>query len=231
MKSIGIIGGMGPLATVDLFGKIVQMTRAGSDREHIQVYVDNNTNIPDRTGAILHGGEDPRREMIRSAIKLEAMGADVLVMPCNTAHYFHEDVKAYVSIPFLSMIEETVEEIARGSFHTVGLLATTGTVRSGVYEKAMEARGITPVKPTDEGMTHVMDLIYNGVKAGNADWPIQPFLDVLEDLRRRGAQTMILGCTELPIAFEQHRIGYPFIDPTSALAKSAIRFAGGALKE
>src|SRR5690554_1747344 len=103
MKSIGIIGGMGPLATCDLFGKIINNTNARIDQDHIHVYIDNNTEIPDRTAAILYGGKSPVAQLVRSAIKLESMGADALIMPCNTAHYFYDEVIKYVNIPMIHM--------------------------------------------------------------------------------------------------------------------------------
>ena len=103
-KSIGIIGGMGSLATCDLFKKIIDMTDAKSDQEHIHICIDCNTNIPDRTKAILGGGENPIPEMVRSGIRLQSMGADVLVMPCNTAHYFYDKITPFFDIPLLNRV-------------------------------------------------------------------------------------------------------------------------------
>ena len=123
-KTIGIVGGMGPLATSDLFRKIVEITDAASDQEHVRVCIDNNTEIPDRTAAILKGGEDPVPEMVKSAVRLQGMGADVLIMPCNTAHYFYDRLTPFVDTPFLNMIEETAKEIKRRGIKKAGLLAT-----------------------------------------------------------------------------------------------------------
>ena len=103
-KIIGIIGGMGPLATVDLFEKITLHTKAQQDQDHLRVLIDSNTNIPDRTAALLHGGEDPVPQLIASATSLEKMGAQVLVMPCNTAHNFYDAVAGAVEVPVLHMI-------------------------------------------------------------------------------------------------------------------------------
>ena len=128
MKTVGIIGGMGPLATVDLFGKIVNLTDAKCDNDHIHILIDNNTYIPDRTSYILGDGENPIDELVKSAKRLKNMGADFLIMPCNTAHYFYNDIINNVSIPFINMIEETANYINNKNIKKVGLLSTTGTI-------------------------------------------------------------------------------------------------------
>ena len=117
MKSVGIIGGMGALATCDLFNKIISNTSASKDQEHIHVYIDNNTEIPDRTAAVLHGGESPVPQLVSSAIKLELIGADVLIMPCNTAHYFYDEFIKYVNIPMIQMPKETAKEIKASKYN------------------------------------------------------------------------------------------------------------------
>lgn len=230
-KAIGIIGGMGPMATVDLFKKIVDYTAASRDSEHIHVYIDSNTDIPDRTEAILHGGKDPVPEMVSSAIRLECMGADFLLIPCNTAHYFYDKICAMVHIPILNMLEETAQEAKRQDITCVGLLATDGTIESGVYDRVFEKYGISVLHPSSLGQKKVMDLIYKGVKAGNKDIDLSGFYDTLEELKQNGAQTMILGCTELPIAFEMYNIQYKNIDPTTVLARRAVSCANGALRD
>lgn len=111
-KTIGILGGMGPLATADLFEKITLLTKAETDRDHIRVYIDSNTNIPDRTAAILNGGADPVPEMA-DALKLEQCGADCVIMPCNTAHYFLPRLQAMTKLPFLSILTAAAEACAR----------------------------------------------------------------------------------------------------------------------
>ena len=141
-KVIGIIGGMGPLATADLFKKIVLNTKAEKDQDHIRVLIDNNTNIPDRTGAILKGGADPIPELTKSAKVLSDMGADLLIMPCNTAHYFHKNVQDAVNIPVLHMIELTMEALKAQGIKKAGLLATDGTIQSGIYQNIFDKSGV-----------------------------------------------------------------------------------------
>ncbi len=230
-KVIGIIGGMGPLATVDLFKKIVSMTKADSDQEHLRVCIDSNTDIPDRTKAILHGGIDPVDEILRSAQRLESAGADVLIMPCNTAHYFYDRLTAATSLPILNMLEETAKEIVRQGIGTVGLLATDGTIQSGVYDHILQKYEIKVLKPSDEDQRHIMDIIYKGVKASNAQLDITGFLHALDKLEAAGAEALVLGCTELPIAFVMFDIKKKVVDPTAVLASAAILFAGGEIRK
>ena len=225
-KTIGIIGGMGPLATVDLFRKLIENTPAQKDSEHLRICIDNNTNIPDRTAAILNGGCDPVPEMVRSAILLEAMGADVLVMPCNTAHYFYDRIVPMTHVPFINMLEETAREVVNQKISVVGLLATDGTIQTGVYDRVLNSYGIRVLHPSEKKQQHVMDLIYNGVKASNYNINLTGFYETLDELEQNGAETLILGCTELPVAFSAFSINRKHIDPTLVLAKCAIKMAG-----
>lgn len=230
-RSIGIIGGMGPLATADLFQKIVTNTAAADDREHIHTYIDCNTEIPDRTAAILRDGESPLPQLIRSAEKLEAMGADLLVIPCNTSHYFYDELCGAVQVPILHMLRITAQEIRDRGMDCVGVLATDGTIQTGIYHRTMEEYGIRTLEPGPEDQRYVMDLIYKGVKAGNRDFDLKPLDHVVNRLYRRGAQAVVLGCTELPMVFAGRQFVCPHIDPTLLLAREAIWQAGGKLTE
>lgn len=223
MKKVGILGGMGPLATVDLFNKIVIMTNANCDNDHIHILIDNNTEIPDRTSFILGDGEDPTPELIKSATTLESMGADFIVIPCNTAHHFYKFVQDSVSIPVINMIEETAKFIVNMNLNSnkVGLISTTGTIFSGVYDTMFKKYGLEIVKPDTKGQQVIMDLIY-GVKEGNTDFDLNSIYKVLENLSDSGCSYVILGCTELPVAFQTLDIKGDFIDPTRILAQAAI---------
>lgn len=230
-KTIGILGGMGPLATCDLFSKIIQITDASCDQEHVRICIDNNTEISDRTNAIIRHGKDPVPEMVKSAVRLQSFGADVLIMPCNTAHYFYDRILPFVDIPFLSMIDETAKVISDRGLRKVGLLATDGTLQTAVYEKAFKKRGISIMVPPPENQVHIMDLIYNGVKAGNKEIDTKPTKKTIEDLFRKGAQTLVLGRTELPVAFDLYGFDYPKTDPTLILASRAVQFVGAKVKK
>ena len=225
-KVLGILGGMGPAATCDLMEKIISLTEASCDQEHIHIISDVNTAIPDRTAAILHGGADPVPEMTRSAKRLEAAGAEFIIMPCNTAHYFYEAVASAVAIPLLHMPRLTAAVLKKAGVKKAGVLATDGTIRSGVYARALEAEGIEPVYPDAGNQTMIMDLIYQGVKARKIPLESIPVADILADLREKGAEKFLLACTELPIAFEALSIRQDCLDPTRVLAFSAVEYAG-----
>lgn len=230
MKTIGIIGGMGPLATVDLFEKIVRSTEAERDQDHIHVLIDSNTAIPDRTAAILGDGEDPVPQLTSTARNLERAGADVLLMPCNTAHYFYDRVAASVGVPVLHMIRETAVAAKTLGYSKCALLATDGTCRTGIYDAAFAGQGVALIKPDQDGQAAIMSLIYDGVKAGRQTFATDAVIAAIGRLEAAGAQALILGCTELPIAFPLYHLPGNTIDPTQVLAERAIAFAGGKVR-
>lgn len=230
-KSLGILGGMGPLATCDLMEKIIRSTKAERDQDNIHIYVDCNTNIPDRTAAILRGGVDPLPEMVKSAVRLQSMGADFLVMPCNTAHYFAERIQTFVDIPMLHMPLETAKHLREQGVKKAAVLATDGTIQSGIYDDALQREGIEPIHPNEREQLLVMSLIYDCVKAGKTCPFPEKVTALAQSLQERGAEVLILGCTELPIAFEQLKIAAPQADPTRILARAAVRFAGAEVAE
>lgn len=227
-KAIGILGGMGPMATVDLFKKIVANTLAGSDREHIRIYIDNNAQIPDRTAAILDGGEDPVPAMLDSLRKLEACGADCVIVPCNTAHYFVPRLLEQTQTPVLNMIEETAKACATELPGKVaGLLGTTGTLKTGLYNHALRAADVDYILPDEACQQALMRVIYDGVKADAEPESYREDMEfVLKTMIAQGAQYFVLACTELPLAFEALHIPQTAVDPTLVLARAAIRFCG-----
>lgn len=222
-KIIGILGGMGPSATVDLFHKIVLLTEADFDEDHIHIIIDNNPQIPSRIDYIFNSGESPLNQLIKSAMKLEMMGADVIVMPCITAHYFYNDIVPFLNITFINMIEETVKEINRDC--KVGLLSTEGTSKLGIFDDFLKKYDIDFMKPDEALQQYVTEAIY-AVKKGDKNPDKDGFLKVLKSMRSEGAELFILGCTELPIAFQYMGIREKYIDPTDILARRAIEFVG-----
>lgn len=231
-KTLGIIGGMGPLATVTLFNKIVLGTEAQNDQEHIHIIIDNNTNIPDRTEFLVGTGlvgteKDPTRELIKSAQMLEAAGVDFLIMPCNTAHYFYQIVKRQVNIDFLNMIEETLKVI-QSKYPTskkVGILGTDGTVKTKIYDMYFNKQNIEVVAPEKKTQQSLMDIIY-GIKEGKRDVSIEPIYNAVEEFKSKGVEVFILGCTELSVINEMHNLDGNFVDALSIIAERAIEFAG-----
>ena len=219
------------MATADLYKKIVSFTEASSDNEHIHVIIDSNVNIPDRTAAILRGGADPLPELTKSARLLERAGANILMMPCNTAHFFYDAVCAATELPVLHMLRLTAEAIKRQGVNKVGLLATDGTIQTGIYARLFSDNGIAYMEPAEAEQRAVMDAIYKGVKAGVRNYDSSKLRAALDAMRSRGAEAFVLGCTELPIAFEDYRLDHPTIDPTSVLARAAVAAAGYRVKE
>ena len=231
-KTIGIIGGMGPMATYDLAIKILLNTKAACDQDNIPVLIDCNSRIPDRTAAILHGGDDPRPEMKRSAKRLEEAGADALMMACNTAHYYYDSVCEDISIPILHMPRETAQRLAEKGVKKAGVLATDGTCQSGVYGDALIEAGIEPIYPSEEKQKVIMSLIYDYVKAGRMDFPDHYVEGITSEMQERGAEILVLGCTELPIVFDKMTdLTIQVIDPTDVLARAAVSFAGAPLAQ
>ena len=231
-KVLGILGGMGPAATADLFQKLTAMTEAGCDSDHLRVIIDSNSAIPDRTAAILHGGADPVPEMLSALRNLERSGAQCVILPCNTAHYFLPRLRAETALPILNMPEITAQRCAElFPGRRAAVLATRGTLATGLYERALAEAGVECVIPDEAGQDTLMYLIYDVVKASR---PIRPERErweaLLSELRARGAEVFILGCTELPILAQTLGVPGPFVDPTAELARAAIRFCGGEVR-
>ena len=232
-KTIGILGGMGPMATADLFQKITALTDAARDSEHIRIYIDSNAAIPDRTAAILDGGEDPVPAMTDSLRKLEGCGADSIIMPCNTAHYFLPRLEPLTKLPFLSMITAAARACrTRFPGKTVGILATQGTLSAELYQKALAEERVPFLVPNERERAALMEVIYQGVKAGAPPSHYrEDFRFVIEGMTSRGAECFLLACTELPLAAQSLGLELPCVDPTEELAKAAIRFCGYSVRE
>ena len=228
-RVIGIIGGMGPEATVDFYREIIRLTPAQKDQDHIPVLIYSNPRVPERTRAILHGGEDPTPFLIEAAQILERGGAGILAMPCNTAHYFLPRVRPAVQIPILDMIEETFlrAKAQIADMKAVGLLATTGTVESGVYRDVFARHGVSILTPAAAEQDRIQQVIRQ-IKSDTYDRTRQDTLEsVGSTLIGAGAQAVILGCTEIPLAFNVARVNYPVINATRVLAQAAVDWALG----
>ncbi len=225
-RVIGILGGMGPLATAELFRRIVEKTPAKRDQEHPRIIIYNDPKIPDRTAFILGKGEDPRPALVEGARKLESWGADFIIMPCNTAHFFAEDIRRAIKVPLVSMVDATAERIAGMGLKKVGLLATDGTVKGLVYHRSLLRRGIGIAVPDEEDQELVMKAIYDGVKAGNLELGRRLLLGVAERLQLR-VDGIIAGCTEVSVALRPGDLTVPLIDPLDVIAEKAVRLALG----
>ena len=226
-KIIGILGGMGPEATIDLFYKIIKFSPAEKDQEHLRIIIDNNPKIPDRTAAILGKGEDPLPALQETAQNLEKAGADFIIIPCNTAHYFLSQIQKSVRIPVLNMIEETAKDIQQRipQIQKVGLLASIGTYKTEIYHQQFKKLNIEVVYPDEKDKDVVMKAIY-AVKAGDLSEGVKSnILKIAQKLTDEGAKVIIAGCTEIPLILKEGDIPVPLIDPTQVLAKIAVQKA------
>ena len=198
------------------------------DQDHPHTIIDSNTNIPDRTRFILQGGESPIEELKRSAVRLQEAGADLLVMPCNTAHYFYDEISEAVNLPFINMIRETVKTIREDFPETkVGLLSTTGTISSGVYTDELKKQGIEYAIPSGIHQNPIMELIYN-IKMGKYENDLTAFINTIGELKVQGAKVIILGCTELSVAHDMYELPeyVSYVDALQVLAKEAVIQSG-----
>ncbi|RZV39375.1 MAG: amino acid racemase [Chromatiales bacterium] len=223
--TVGVLGGMGPDATLDFMAKVLAATPAGSDQDHVHMLIDHNPHVPDRTQAILGQAGAPGPVLANMAKQLQDAGADFIVMPCNTAHAFQSDIEAVLDVPFVSIIEETAA--ACSDFEAVGLLATRGCLASGIYDAALSVAGVRAVLPDDVETQTFMELTAS-IKGGDSGSEIGAgMLRLADALIARGAEAVIAGCTEIPLVLEQSMLDVPLISSTDILADATVAYALG----
>jgi aspartate racemase len=233
---VGILGGMGPEATIDLFTKIVKGSKVKKDQDHLRILIDNNPQIPDRTLAIRGKGPNPLPKLIQSARALEQAGAGFILIPCITAHHFFDPLQRRIRTPILHILNETLGYIQTQlkEVHRIGIIATTGTVHAGLFQKTFANGKIELIFPAPETQKKcVMEAIYGkrGIKAiGPSENSRRLILKASKELMRRGAQGIIAGCTEIPLVLKEGDLPIRVIDPLSILAGAAIEKAGGKVK-
>jgi aspartate racemase len=231
-KIIGILGGMGPEATADLFSRIVRAAPVEKDQDHPRTIIYSNSKVPDRTPAVLGDGPDPVPEMAKAGKALETAGADFLIVPCNTAHHFIGELKERVGIPILHMIEMTAKKVGH-DLHDVkraGLIATDGTLKSGLYHRSFSEQDIAIMNPSDDHQRASMNAIYKHIKTGDLKGGREIVLEVASGLIDGGAQAVICGCTEISLVLKDGDIPVPVIDPLQILAETAVDVALGKVK-
>lgn len=233
-KVLGIIGGVGPLSTIYFEEMITRLTDAKTDQDHLDMIVFNHASIPDRTEFILgKSGNDPLPLMLEDARRLQSLGVACITIPCNTAHYFFDQIQSQINTPILNIITLTVAYIASHvtKARKVGILATRGTIAAGSYQQELEKHGLIPVLP-DEGMQEqIMHIIYDQVKAGK-EIDISSFQKILADLKRAGCDALILGCTELSLIRRDYQLTAPeIVDSLEILALSSLKFCGKSINK
>ncbi|MDC9597026.1 aspartate/glutamate racemase family protein [Xenorhabdus anantnagensis] len=220
-KIIGILGGMGPAATVDTMEKIIQYTPANRDQEHIPVIAVSFPDIPDRTESILSDGVSPLNNMLTALRILESSGARCIIMPCNTAHYWYDELKASTKMHFLNMIEITCNKIVREGINNVAILATTGTIKTRLYQSRLEKEKVNFVVPDDIQQRAIMEsiLVYKSGDEEKAYWLIE---SVISQLKNVGVEKFIMGCSEIPVILKREGNTDRYIDATEELVRCAI---------
>ena len=217
---------LGPEATANLYQEIVRRTPAQKDQDHIPTLIFSFPQVPDRTTAIRNQDRAIVPYLVEGTTRLEKAGASFIVIPCNTVHYFYDDMQRAVEIPILHMIRETVEAVAKHhpDARRIGLLATNGTIATGLYEREFRARSLSLIYP-DEPIQNdcVMKAVY-GIKAGMDKQTSEDLLFTAgKNVEQKGAEVIVLGCTEIPLAFNPKRASVPVINATRVLAEAAIR--------
>ncbi len=230
-KTIGILGGMGPEATLDCYAKIIKSTPAKTDQQHLRVIIDANPKIPDRTAAIIGEGESPLPVLVAGCRALQSAGADFIIIPCVSAHFFLEDIRQQIKLPILSIFDAVTQTITgeHPDIKTVGLMGTTGTISAGLFQKRLAAAKIKTLVPDDRQQSKVMAAIYgikNSQPTRSRRQMTSDLLATAENLISNGAQGIIAGCTEIPLALKQKHLPVPYFDALTILACSAVREAG-----
>lgn len=224
--TLGILGGLGPMSGIRFCEMLTAHTRVSADQEHIDFLLSSKATTPDRTDYILgRSSSDPTPIMRAEVDKLVAAGASLIAIPCNTAHYFYNAVAAESAVPIINIIDQTVEFCRQNGLSRVGVLATEGTVASGAYEAVLRREGLTYLTCSPEEQTTVSRIIYDQIKKGLPP-DTEEFCRVANRLRQRGAQALILGCTELSLLKKELDPSGDYIDSLEVLACAAIRLCG-----
>jgi aspartate racemase len=215
---------MGPEATSDLFLKIIRHTPAKKDQEHIPIIIDNYPQIPDRTAFLKGLGESPLPYLLESIRRLEKCNVDYLCMPCNTAHYFLDELRKTTKIPFISIVESTLESLVKSkkSYNKIGLMATDGTFIGKIYHRVFEKEGVNIVNFNTSIQQAIMDSIYT-LKCGKKDEAVKLFIEVFSKIIDEGYDCLIAGCTEIPILLPYiEKSSIDIYDATELLALKAV---------
>lgn len=226
-KVLGVVGGLGPLASTH-FMELVEQMVCGEDP--LQMITYNFPSIPDRTGYILGSNlKSPLPGLLSVGYELSRQEVACIAIPCITAHYFYSELSGAIDVPIVNGVEETASLLKQAGFHRVGIMGTDGTVLSGLFSDALERRGIRPVVPSKERQADVMHLIYRNIKMGHAP-EMRRFQAVRQELQDRGAEVIILGCTELSVIKQKQDVGPGFLDAMEVLAKQSILRCGKDVK-
>lgn len=229
--TVGVLGGLGPMASVYFYEMVVNMTQAKTDQEHVDMIITNRATTPDRTAFIVgNSNEDPSKILIDDAKKLEKYGVDFIVITCNTAHYFYEKIVNSVNIPLVNIVEETIKHAKVTNHKKLGILATTGNIKTNLYQSMCEKYDIEYLVLDENRQSQIMEIIYDDIKSGKpAD--MDKFNSIVDYLKENNCDGVILGCTELSILKNDNKLdGNFYIDSLEVLARETILRSGRKLK-
>lgn len=225
-KRLGILGGMGPQATNDFYQFILDRTDAHKDQEHLSTVIFSDVDMPDRTQAIQSGNTRPVFErMLSGARLLEGCGCDAIAVPCNTAHYFLDQVQNEIHIPIIHMIRETARELQRQGRKRACILGTDGTVQSGLYQTELERLGVESAVPDAHTQKLVMSLIYDEIKAGHPG-DMDKFAAIHRGIRTLECDCVVVACTEMSVFASRHKLPPYYVDAMSVLARRCLEVCG-----
>ena len=231
MKKLGVIGGLGPMATAYFFQLVTQMSYAECDQDHMETIIYSKPNIPDRTKYILNRNEkNPVGDIIEVGNALKSSGAEVIAIPCITAHFFHKEIEEALDLPIIHAIEETAIYLKRRNITKIGIMATDGTIQSKLFQTTFQKSELESVLPDEENQQKVMSIIYDNVKAGKAV-DMDNFKDISDYLFNQGAEVIILACTELSIVKRDYKLPAGYLDVLEVLALNAVKQCGNIREE
>ena len=225
---LGVLGGMGPLASAEFMRRLTLLTPAIRDQDHVPAVLWSDPRVPDRTAARLGGGEDPLPALLRGIRGLEAAGCGAVAIPCNTAHGWFEPMQAATRLPILHIVDAAAEELARLGVPRgrIGVMGTAGTLAMRLYQERLEARGHDCLVPQPEEMETLVTPAIARVKANEVAASYAPLAEAASRLAARGARAVVLGCTEIPLSIADGPVlPFPVCDTLDALARAAIRWA------
>ncbi|MBD5099063.1 MAG: amino acid racemase [Clostridiales bacterium] len=227
---LGVLGGMGPQATQVFYQFVLDRTDAARDQDHLPAVILSDTGIPDRTAAILSGNtEGLYQRLLDDAKTLEACGCTVLAIPCNTSHYFADRLQGDIGVPIIHMLRETAAALAAQGKKRPGILATDGTIQTGLYQKECAAVGLDAVAPDPDTQKLVMSIIYDEIKQGEKG-SREKFAHIDRAIRRAGCDCAILACTELSVFATYHPLPSFYLDAMMVMAERAVERCGYPLR-
>jgi aspartate racemase len=231
-RVLGVLGGMGPLASAQFMLRLTLLTPASTDQEHIPAVLWSDPRVPDRGEAMRPGGTDPLPVLLRGIEGLKRAGCGAIVIPCNTAHAWYDQMTQAAGLPMPHIVDAAAIDLARIGVRPgrIGLMGTPTTLRIKLYQQRLASLGWECVEPTEEQMTRLVSPAIALVKANQVADAYEPLAEVVNDLAARGAAAVVLGCTEIPLGIQagpSARLKVPVVDTIDALARAAISWARG----